>query len=52
MFIIILGEGTRVTMEDGGKILSNIRKWGIMAKLPEYDMVFCINERNFMPNIT
>ena len=38
MFIIILDEGTRVTIEDDGQILSNIRGWG-MAKLPKYEDV-------------
>ena len=33
MFIIILGEGTRVTMEDDGQILANIRGWGIMERV-------------------
>ena len=36
---IILGEGTRVTLEDDGKILSNIRKWKIMDNLPKYEDV-------------
>ena len=35
MFIIILGEGTRITMEDDGQILANIRGWAIMNKLQE-----------------
>ena len=39
MFIIILGEGTRVTMEDDGQILANIRGWSIMDKLPTYEDV-------------
>ena len=39
MFVIILGEATHVTMEDDGRILSNIRKWGIMDKLLEYENV-------------
>ena len=37
MFIIILGEGTRVTIEDEGKILFNIRGWAIMDNLPKYE---------------
>ena len=39
MFVIILGEATRVTMEDDGKILRHIREWGIMGKLPGYEDV-------------
>ena len=39
MFVIILGEATRVTIEYDGRILANIREWGIMDKLPEYDDV-------------
>ena len=39
MFIIILGEGTRVTLEDDGEKLSNIRGWTIMDNLPKYEDV-------------
>ena len=39
MFVIILGEATRVTMEYDGRILTNTREWKIMDKLPEYDDV-------------
>ena len=39
MFIIILGEGTCVKMEDDGQILANIRGWSIMDKLPKYEDV-------------
>ena len=39
MIVIILGEATRVMVEDDGKILRNIKEWGIMEKLPGYEDV-------------
>ena len=38
MFVMILGKATRVMVDDDENILTNIREWGIMGKLPEYEV--------------